>query len=389
MRPWFGTGKIIAWGVGLWVLTSPVCGQDAGPPVPPKAPPYPHWMEKATMAPTHSPAAVAGAGGMTEPVEPVDPDPNGSLRPVQGPSGKSRFQFTPPKMPDLKNLRRKATRVTIQRTASGSEMTAVETFDCSDLEGERRKITQLEAAIQALPVGPLRSALEERLADQRRRVAAAEELSRLLPPSAPMRQAAGGAEQKGASVAAPSHPSGKGAGLSGDGPAATPMAGTAGPGSAVASSAAAAAPGMAGGPGGAPTGDGLLTASMPAGLSPAQRRRVDELRRVLWTPPRPPVPPAPPVSSPPSPGVGPVPATAPPPAAVASPPVVRIPEQFYRPEGRKSFYQEMKEAREVGAEEDETAGGGTPAAAAADAHAAADAAAAADATASPSPQKAP
>ncbi|RCK79756.1 MAG: hypothetical protein OZSIB_3910 [Candidatus Ozemobacter sibiricus] len=306
---------------------------------------------------------------MTEPVEPVDPDPDGQLRPVQGPSGKSRFQFTPPKMPDWKKLRQKATRVTLQRTASGSEMTEVETFDCSDLEGERRKITQLEAAIQALPAGPLRSALEARLTDQRRRVAAAEELARLLPPAAADRSVGSGAEPPGAVVAAASPVSGAGAGPSEAGAAAVPVAGMTGPEGAVMASATTAAASVTVGLGRASAND-LRTAALPTTLSPAQRRRVEELRRILWPPPRPPAPVLPAAGAPP-------PGAATRATASATPPVGRIPEQFYRPEPRKSFYQEMKEAREQDQEE-EASVAGPPA------DAAGDAADAADAAASPS-----
>lgn len=367
MRPWFGTGSLIAWGVACWLLASPVHGQDAGPPAPLKAPPFPDWMEKATIAPTHSPAPVPGAGNMTEPVEPVDPDPDGHLRPVQGPSGKSRFRFTPPKMPDWKKLRQKATRVTLQRTASGSEMTEVETFDCSDLEGERRKITQLEAAIQALPPGPLRSALEARLADQRRRVAAAEELARLLPPAAADRSVGSGAEPTGAIVAAASPASGAGADPSRAGAAA--VAGMTGPEGAVMASATTAAASVTVGLSRVSVSD-LRTAALPTTLSPAQRRRVEELRRILWPPPRPPIPVLPAAGAPP-------PGAATRATASATPLAGRIPEPFYRPEPRKSFYQEMKEAREQ-EQEEETAVAGPPA------DAAGDAAAAAAAAASPS-----
>ncbi|NLI77313.1 MAG: hypothetical protein GX442_12835 [Candidatus Riflebacteria bacterium] len=296
--------------------TCPVPAQEGGPAPLPQAP-FPDWMDKATVGPARPSAA--GPGGLTEPVEPTDPDPaGGGMKPVQGPNSQSRFRFTPPKMPDLSQMRQKATRMSLQRTASGTETTELETFDCTNLDGERREIARLEAALLALPAGPLREAVTARLAEQKRRVAAAEELATLLPPAANAPRAAapgqtGGGTSTAATPATENGPAGP------VGPPATP-----------------------GQAAGSPPGPALLTATPPAALSPAQRRRVDDLRRLLWTPPQAPLPPLPP----------------PTPAAPAPAGEVRIPAQFYRPEGRKSFFQERRE--EIAAEEQEEAAGQEP-----------------------------
>lgn len=141
-------------------------------PSPVKATPFPGWMDSVTFP--------GDKRSLQGPQEPIDPDPTSSVKPPAGPGEKSRFQFNPPKMPDLSAIRKKAWKSTYQRIGSDTQALQYEQFTAANVEAEKKRQHELGLLLDAFPPGTQRDEIGGMLRQQQGRVAAAEELLRLI-----------------------------------------------------------------------------------------------------------------------------------------------------------------------------------------------------------------
>ncbi|MFZ2961111.1 MAG: hypothetical protein WA705_29890 [Candidatus Ozemobacteraceae bacterium] len=144
----------------------------------PKKTGFPDWMDKV-------PPQGTGRNLKNGPIEPVDPDRNATIRLPTGPSEKSRFRFTPPTIPNLDAIKKKAikTRYSQTKTGSNSEEINIEAFQTTNIDEERTRLNQLASAVEGLPDNRQKSFLQQALQTQQARIAAIEELRRLIPAS--------------------------------------------------------------------------------------------------------------------------------------------------------------------------------------------------------------
>lgn len=173
--------SVLLFGILLQAIVIPpgAVAQTAPPAIPderpPKSAPFPNWMDSVSFPKDQR--------TMQGPQEPVDPDPRSPVRAPAGPGEKRRFQFNPPKMPDLSRIRKKAWKSQYQRIGSSSETLQHEQFTSENLEAEHKRQYELGLLFDAFPPGPQRDEIAAMLTQQQGRVAAAEELLRLIQPA--------------------------------------------------------------------------------------------------------------------------------------------------------------------------------------------------------------
>ena len=107
--------------IGLMlILTGALPGfaqEDAGPGFRQQS--FPAWMDE-----TRAPGAEQPAPGqvplqaVSEPADPVDPDPRSGPAAPKGPGEGGRFRFTPPNMPDFSKFRRQGQSRSVTQTGS-------------------------------------------------------------------------------------------------------------------------------------------------------------------------------------------------------------------------------------------------------------------------------
>lgn len=134
---------------------------------------FPDWMDKVSFP---SQGGKTGGG----PKEPIDPQPTSDIKPPQGPAKGSRINFIPPKFPDFSAMRKKATRMSYEKTGSGTERITSETVQLVNLDASRRKAEELASQALLVPPGPGRQYLENLANHERTRIAAMEELQNIV-----------------------------------------------------------------------------------------------------------------------------------------------------------------------------------------------------------------
>ena len=150
---------------------------------PPPADSLPSWMQE---KPSANPGSESGPSPartrVLEPAEPIDPDSRGQIPGPTAPSDQRRvkFQFTPPKMPDVNKFRQKATRTVQQKLASGSELQIQESLQIGALQQESLHLQELASICANLHPGPERDRMVEVWKHQNRRWEAVQELSKLI-----------------------------------------------------------------------------------------------------------------------------------------------------------------------------------------------------------------